>query len=122
MTGITEYWLVDKLRMPQIVQPNTRRRLVYRVGIRLKMLNDHAQHICDRKLIRDDIDAAAQIVDGCRRDRPNASDRASIDDFAESSAAEKPDKIPHGARAREGYDIDFAFDEQARERANINAR
>ena len=85
------------------------------------MLNDHAQHICDRKLIRDDIDTAAQILDGCRRDRPNASDRAPVDDFAESSAAEKPDKIPHRARAREGYNIDFAFDEQARERADINA-
>ena len=86
------------------------------------MLNDHAQHVCDRKLICDEADAAAQILDGCRRDRPNASDRASIDDFAESSAAEKPDKIPHRARAREGNNIDFAFGEQARERANINAR
>jgi hypothetical protein len=108
-------------RMTEISN-NFRTRSTVRFGTSLKMLNDGAQHVFDRKLIRNDIGSAAELLDGCGRNWPDASDRASAGNLAKLSTAEKPDKIPHRARACEGNDIDFALDEQVRQWVDIKAR
>jgi len=83
-------------------------------GVSLKVLNNTTQHVCYRKLIRDDIGTPTQLLDRSRRDRADAGNRASIDNFAQATGPEKPDKIPHGAGTRERNHIDIALREQSR--------